>query len=271
MMLSFGFFTNVMSLDQHPVPQNVTTFQFRLIGDMTIKQFAYLAFGAILAFVSFKLPLPFLITWPLTGAFALLGVGFAFMPIEDRPMDIWVFSFLKNVYSPTVFVWKKRGKAMVETATQLPQVAANPTPATRSALTMPVSPRPLTSVMQPATSASTTKNATKPPQPPVTAINTPTAPAANTPPTPLSTSRASWNPFGWLLSIFSPKQKIASTQPSQMTREEKLVIPATPVMFRMTKPQVSQPVTPIVTPSVSGYRPKDEPPQEPSSLLSLDQ
>jgi hypothetical protein len=92
-------------MEQHPVPQNVTTFQFRLIGDMTLKQFGYLCAGAILAFVAYKLPLPFIITWPLTFAFAFLGVGFAFIPIEERPMDVWVFSFFKSVYNPTQYVW----------------------------------------------------------------------------------------------------------------------------------------------------------------------
>lgn len=94
-------------MEQHPVPQNVTTFQFRLIGDMTIKQFGHLAAGAILAYISYKLPLPFFFSWPLTIIFALGGVGFAFVPIEERPMDVWVLSFLKNVYSPTVYVWEK--------------------------------------------------------------------------------------------------------------------------------------------------------------------
>ncbi len=94
-------------MDQHPVPQNVTTFQFRLIGDMTIKQFGHLAGGAILAYISYKLPLPFFFSWPLTIIFALGGIGFAFVPIEERPMDVWVLSFLKNVYSPTIYVWER--------------------------------------------------------------------------------------------------------------------------------------------------------------------
>ncbi len=92
-------------MEQHPVPQNVTTFQFRLIGDMTLKQFGYLCAGGILAFISYKLPLPFFFTWPATVGFALLGVGFAFVPIEERPMDVWVFSFFKSIYSPTQYIW----------------------------------------------------------------------------------------------------------------------------------------------------------------------
>lgn len=92
-------------MEQHPVPQNVTTFQFRLIGDMTIKQFGYLIAGGILAVIAYKLPLPFIITWPLAGAFAFLGIGFAFIPVEERPMDVWVFSFFKSIYSPTQYIW----------------------------------------------------------------------------------------------------------------------------------------------------------------------
>ena len=79
-------------MEQHPVPQNVTTFQFRLVGDMTLKQFGYLSGGLILGYVAYKLPLPFFFTWPLTAIFGLGGFGFAFIPVEQRPMDVWFLS-----------------------------------------------------------------------------------------------------------------------------------------------------------------------------------
>lgn len=94
-------------MEQHPVPQNVTTFQFRLIGDMTIRQFGYLAGGAILGYICYKLPLPFFFTYPLAFISILGGIGFAFVPVEDRPMDVWVLSFIKSVYSPTQYIWQK--------------------------------------------------------------------------------------------------------------------------------------------------------------------
>jgi len=94
-------------MEQHPVPQNVTTFQFRLIGDMTLKQFGYLVGGAIVAYIMYKLPLPFFFTWPLTIFSAVGGFGLAFVPIEERPMDIWVLSFIKSVYSPTQYIWSR--------------------------------------------------------------------------------------------------------------------------------------------------------------------
>lgn len=94
-------------MEQHPIPQNVTTFQFRLIGDMTIKQFGYLAAGVVLGYMSLKLPFPFFINWPVALLLGFGGFSLAFVPIEERPMDIWITSFLKNIYAPTQYVWNK--------------------------------------------------------------------------------------------------------------------------------------------------------------------
>ncbi|MCX6792070.1 MAG: PrgI family protein [Candidatus Gottesmanbacteria bacterium] len=94
-------------MEQHPVPQNVTTFQFRLIGDMTLKQFGYLVGGAIGAYIMYKLPLPFFFTLPLAVTSAVAGFGLAFVPIEERPMDVWVLSFIKSIYNPTQYVWSR--------------------------------------------------------------------------------------------------------------------------------------------------------------------
>lgn len=96
----------------HAIPQNVTAFQFHLIGDMTLKQFLYLLVGvgvAYLVFVLFSGSVP-IIAWPITFISAILGVAFAFIPISDRPLDYWLGSFLKAVYSPTKKVWSKNGK-----------------------------------------------------------------------------------------------------------------------------------------------------------------
>lgn len=116
-------------MEQHPVPQNVTTFQFRLIGDMTLKQFGYLAGGAILAYIAYKLPLPFFFTWPLASFFALAGIGFAFVPVEERPMDVWVFSFFKSVYKPTQYVWR-RGALLISPRPAPPTTSSPPPPVT---------------------------------------------------------------------------------------------------------------------------------------------
>ena len=43
-------------MQQHPVPQNVTQYQFRLVGDMTLKQFLELAGGMLLAYLIYAPP-----------------------------------------------------------------------------------------------------------------------------------------------------------------------------------------------------------------------
>ena len=92
---------------EHPVPQNVTAYQFRLVGDMTLKQFLEFGAGVILAWFIWTLQLPVFIRWPFILLSALAGFALAFMPLEERPLDQWVLAFFKAVYLPTLFNWKK--------------------------------------------------------------------------------------------------------------------------------------------------------------------
>ncbi|MCL5675970.1 MAG: PrgI family protein [Patescibacteria group bacterium] len=94
-------------MEQHPVPQDVTGFQFKLIGDMTVKQFVYLAAGTLLAYFLTRTGWPSIFKWPAVGLAFLSGFGLAFMPIEERPLDRWVINFFRSSYLPTIFVWKK--------------------------------------------------------------------------------------------------------------------------------------------------------------------
>lgn len=96
-------------MQQHPVPQNVVGWQFKLVGDMTLKQFGYLFGGLVLAFVFSKLPYPSIIIYPLAGIIAFFGFALAFVPIEERPMDIWVKNFFLSIMSPTQFLYQKTG------------------------------------------------------------------------------------------------------------------------------------------------------------------
>jgi len=99
-------------MEPHPIPQNVTSFQFKLVGDMTLKQFLYLAGGVGLAyflFVFLASSYP-VVAWPLIVISALCGVALAFLPLASRPLDDWVATFLKAIYSPTKRSWQKGGK-----------------------------------------------------------------------------------------------------------------------------------------------------------------
>lgn len=92
----------------HPVPQNVTSFEFHLVGDMTLKQFTYLATGLAIGYLTFiflAAPAP-IIAWPIIVISVLAGVAFAFLPIQERPLDHWVLAFFKAIFQPTQRVWK---------------------------------------------------------------------------------------------------------------------------------------------------------------------
>lgn len=95
---------------EHPVPQNVTGYQFHLVGDMTLKQFLELAGGVILAWFFWTLNVPLPVKLVLSVASALFGFALAFMPLEDRPLDQWVIAFFKAIYHPTLFRWKKSAR-----------------------------------------------------------------------------------------------------------------------------------------------------------------
>lgn len=96
-------------MENHPIPQDITGFQFKLIGDMTVKQFAYIAGGSALAWVAYILPIPFVVRIPIILLFVLGGFSLAFVPIQGRPMDLMIKNFFKAVFSPTQFIYQKMG------------------------------------------------------------------------------------------------------------------------------------------------------------------
>lgn len=91
---------------QHAVPQNIMDVEFKLIGDLTMRQFAYLMFFGFLAYVSFA-AIPGLFKIPLILFFGLLGLGLAFVPLEERGLDEWIVNFFKAIFMPTQRIWKK--------------------------------------------------------------------------------------------------------------------------------------------------------------------
>ncbi len=139
-------------MEQHPVPQPITSYEFRLVGDMTLKQFLKLAAGIVLALIVYAIDPPSLIKWFLIFLFTAIGLGMAFFPFEGRSIDTWIIAFFKRIYSPTQFVWRPKGKPLplVPPAQSLksPSVPAAPavmkaSPPVFSPPALPVSPPPL--------------------------------------------------------------------------------------------------------------------------------
>jgi hypothetical protein len=95
-------------MDNHPIPQDITGFQFKLIGKMTIRQFIYVAVGAVIAWVMFFiLEPPSIIKWPVSLLSLGIGTAIAFVPIDGRPMDTMIKNFITALLAPTQFIYQK--------------------------------------------------------------------------------------------------------------------------------------------------------------------
>ncbi len=96
-------------MENHPIPQDVTGFKFRLIGSVTIKQFLYILGAGAFCGIIFILPISFLIKLPLITFIAGIGAGLAFLPIEGRPMDVMLMNFLKALPAENRYIFRKQG------------------------------------------------------------------------------------------------------------------------------------------------------------------
>ena len=96
-------------MEQHPVPRQITTFEFKLIGFMTLKQFIYLVVFLPTAYVVLSVfPIP-IVNIFLAFIVAFMGVAFAFIPINDRPLDVYIKNFIKRIIYPTQYYYQKSG------------------------------------------------------------------------------------------------------------------------------------------------------------------
>jgi len=102
--------------EQHPIPQDVTGFQFKLIGTMTVKQFGYVAAGVIMAVVVYYLPLHsafgVLVKVLLVPLFGASGAIISFVPIDGRPIDLMATNFIKALFSPNQYIYHRQGRVL---------------------------------------------------------------------------------------------------------------------------------------------------------------
>ena len=97
-------------MDQHPIPRQITTFEFKLVGFLTIKQFVYLVIFVALGLAIYGLtPIPVLNVM-LGVLTASIGAAFAFIPINDRPMEVWIKNLIKRLVSPPQYSFQKQNK-----------------------------------------------------------------------------------------------------------------------------------------------------------------
>jgi hypothetical protein len=81
---------------------------------MTLKQFMKAAGGIIIAVLIYQTKLLAIFKWPLMLVSGGLGLALAFVPFDDRPLETWITSFLKSIYAPTIYTYKKKNEDWLE-------------------------------------------------------------------------------------------------------------------------------------------------------------
>ena len=94
---------------QHAIPQHIGAFQFKLVGQLTIRQFGYIGGFGVLAWIVIASGLPTIIRWPAASAVFATGAAFAFLSVAGRPLDKMLVNFFKAITTPTQRVWTKKG------------------------------------------------------------------------------------------------------------------------------------------------------------------
>ena len=91
----------------HAVPQNIMSVEFKLIGDLSLKQFVFIAVPLTLGFIMYVFHVNNYITLVFTGFLLLIALFIDFVPIDDRPLDDLIVNFLIAIKNPTQRVWRK--------------------------------------------------------------------------------------------------------------------------------------------------------------------
>lgn len=113
-------------MEQHPVPQHIASFEFKLFGNLTVRQFMTLAIPMTLAGAIFFSGLPAVFRIPVAAVIGIMALVAALVPFNGRPLDKWLVIFIKALASPTQRVWVKEAQIpdflrVVTAAVALPQ------------------------------------------------------------------------------------------------------------------------------------------------------
>jgi len=91
----------------HRIPQNVTEYESRIIGNFTPRQFIYLAIGGVIVMLLMMLPFPNIIRIIGVIITAPVFVILALASFDGRRTDTWILSFIQAVLKPTLRIWEK--------------------------------------------------------------------------------------------------------------------------------------------------------------------
>jgi len=92
----------------------------KIFGPLTFKQFAYLAGGAGLFYLSFRL-LPLILGLVVGPAFAALALALAFVKYNEKPFIHTLQASFKFYTSSRLYLWRKVPKKAEPTTMSIPQ------------------------------------------------------------------------------------------------------------------------------------------------------
>jgi len=53
--------------------------------------------------------IPLIFRYPVAFILIILGFALAFLPFEERSLDVWLTNFFRSIYKPTLYLWKTSG------------------------------------------------------------------------------------------------------------------------------------------------------------------
>jgi hypothetical protein len=99
-------------MEQHAVPRQITSFEFKLIGFFTIKQFVYLLLFAGFAVLFYFLLLPIKpFNFVIAGLVMAFGAFFALFRYNERELDVWIKNLLSSLLAPSQYYYMKHNVA----------------------------------------------------------------------------------------------------------------------------------------------------------------
>lgn len=92
-------------MKQFQVPQFITV-EDKVVGPFTVKQFLYVAAGAVIIAMAYKFLKPFLFL-PIAAVIGSLAAALAFLKINETPFPIVVKNAFLYLTRPHLYIWKQ--------------------------------------------------------------------------------------------------------------------------------------------------------------------
>lgn len=90
---------------QYKVPQNIDK-PDQIVGPLTLVQFSYLAIGGALD-ILLNQTFTSALKYPFIFIISAVALGFAFLKIQDRPLQFFISASISYLFQPKTRIWHK--------------------------------------------------------------------------------------------------------------------------------------------------------------------